>query len=58
MTSIVFMTSVNYNIQVKNIIFTKNYVKQLIESTHKATMNELFDAAHSKVLLSTYFSRT
>ena len=49
MTSIIFMTNVNYNIQVKDIIFTKNYIKQLIESIHKATMNELYNAAHSKV---------
>ena len=48
MTSIVLVTSVNYNIQIKNITFIKNYVEQLIESIHKATVNELFNVAHSK----------
>ena len=48
MISIIFMTNVNYNIQIKNIIFIKNYVKQLIESIYKAIMNELFNAAYSK----------
>ena len=49
MTSIVFVTNVNYNIQIKDITFIKSYVKQLIESIHKATVNELFNAAHSEV---------
>ena len=49
MTSIIFMTNVNYNIQIKDITFTKNYIKQLIESIHKTTVSELFNAAHSKV---------
>ena len=49
MTSIVFVTNVNYNIQVKDITFTKNYIKQLIESIHKRIINELFNAAHSKI---------
>ena len=43
------MTSVNYNIQIKDIIFIKNYIKQLIESIYKATVNELFNAAHSEI---------
>ena len=43
------MTSVNYNIQIKDITFTKNYIEQLIESIHKATVSELFNAAYSKV---------
>ena len=43
------MTSVNYNIQIKNITFTKNYIKQLIESIYKTTVNELFNAAHSEI---------
>ena len=43
------MTNVNYNIQIEDIIFTKNYIKQLIELIHKMTMNELFNAAHSEV---------
>ena len=58
MISIVFKTNVNYNIQIKNITFTKNYVKQLIESTHKATVNELFNAAHSKVQIHQFISKT
>ena len=58
MISIVFMTNVNYNIQAKNIIFTKNYVKQLIESTHKAIINELFNAAHSEVQTHQFISKT
>ena len=49
MTLIVFMININYNIQIQNITFTKNYVKQLIESIHKVTMSELFNAAHSEV---------
>ena len=49
MTSIILMTNINYNIQIKNITFTKNYIKQLIESIYKMIMNELFNAAHSKV---------
>ena len=49
MTLIVSVTSVNYNDQIKDITFTKNYVKQLIESIHKATINELFNAVHSEV---------
>ena len=49
MTSIVFMTNVNYNIQIKDITFAKNYIKQLIESIYKTTVNELFNTAHSKV---------
>ena len=57
MTSIVFMTNVNYNIQVKNIIFTKNYIEQLIESIHKTTMSELFNAAHSKVQTHQFISK-
>ena len=52
------MTNVNYNIQIKDITFTKNYVKQLIESTHKAIMNELFNAAHSKVQIHQFISKT
>ena len=58
MTSIVFVTNVNYNIQIKNITFTKNYVKQLIESTHKATVNELFNAVYSKVQTHQLTSKT
>ena len=47
--SIVFVINVNYKIQIKNIIFTNNYVKQLIESVYKATVKELFNIAYSKV---------
>ena len=43
------MMNINYNIQIKDITFTKNYIKQLIESIYKATVSELFNAAHSKV---------
>ena len=43
------MTNVNYNIQIKNITFIKNYIKQLIELIYKMTTSELFNAAHSKV---------
>ena len=49
MTSIVFVTNVNYNIQIKDITFIKNYIKQFIESIHKATMNKLFNAAHLEI---------
>ena len=49
MILIVFVTNVNYNIQIKDITFTKNYIKQLIESIHKTTVNELFNVAHSEV---------
>ena len=49
MISIVSVTNINYNIQIKDIIFIKSYVKKLIESTRKATVNELFNIAHSKV---------
>ena len=58
MTSIVFVTNINYNIQIKDIIFTKNYVEQLIESIHKATVNELFNAAHSEVQTYQLISKT
>ena len=57
MTSIVFMTNVNYNIQIKDITFTKNYIKQLIESIHKATMNELFNAVHSEIQTHQFISK-
>ena len=49
MTSIIFVTNVNYNIQIKDITFVKNYIEQLIRSIHKMIMNELFNAAHLKV---------
>ena len=49
MILIVFVISVNYNIQIKNITFIKSYIKQLIESIHKATVNKLFNVAYSKV---------
>ena len=49
MILIVSVTSVNYNIQVKDITFTKNYVKQLIEPIYKATVSKLFNVAHSEV---------
>ena len=49
MILIISVTNVNYNIQIKNITFTKNYVKQLIELIYKATINELFNAVHSEV---------
>ena len=49
MTLIIFMTNVNYNIQIKDITFIKNYINQLIESIHKATVSELFNIAYSKV---------
>ena len=49
MISIIFMTNVNYNIQIKNITFTKNYIKQLIELIHKTIVNELLNPTHSKV---------
>ena len=49
MTSIVFITNINYNIQIKDITFIKTHIKQLIESIYKATVSELFNAVHSKV---------
>ena len=49
MTSIVFVTNVNYNIQIKNTTFIKNYMKQLIESIHKAIVSKLFNAIHSEI---------
>ena len=58
MISIVFMTNVNYNIQIKNITFIKNHVKQLIESIHKTTVNELFNATHSEVQTHQFISKT
>ena len=58
MISIIFVTNINYNIQIKDITFTKNYVKRLIESIHKATMNELFNAAHLKVQIHQFISKT
>ena len=57
MTSIVFITNVNYNIQIKDITFIKNYVEQLIESIYKATVNKLFNAAHSKVQTYQFISK-
>ena len=57
MISIVFVTSVNYNIQIKDITFIKNYIKQLIELIYKVTMNELFNAAHSKIQTYQFTSR-
>ena len=57
MTSIVFMTNVNYNLQVKNITFTKNYIEQLIELIYKATVSELFNIAHSKVQTHQFISK-
>ena len=58
MTSIVFVTNVNYNIHIKDITFTKNYVKQLIEPIHKTIMNELFNAAYSEVQIHQFISKT
>ena len=52
------MTTVNYNIQIKNITFTKKYIEQLIESIYKATMNELFNAAHLEVQIHQFISKT
>ena len=49
MTSIILVASVNYNIQIKNITFVKNYIEQLIELIYKTTVNEQFNAAHSEV---------
>ena len=49
MISIVSVTNVNYNIQIKDITFIKNYIKQLIESIHKTTVNELFNVAYSEI---------
>ena len=49
MTSIAFVTNINYNIQIKNITFIKNYAEQLIESIHKTIVNKLFNVAHSKI---------
>ena len=43
------MTNIYYNTQIKDITFTKNYVKQLIESIYKTTVSKLFNAAHSEV---------
>ena len=57
MTLIVFVTNVNYNIQIKDITFTKNYVKQLIESIYKVIVNELFDIVHSKVQIHQFISK-
>ena len=57
MISIVFMTNVNYNIQIKDITFIKNHVKQLIESIHKTTVNELFNTAHSEVQIHQFISK-
>ena len=52
------MTSINYNIQIKNITFIKSYVKQLIESIHKMTMSELFNTAHSEIQTHQFISKT
>ena len=49
MTLIVFVTNVNYNSQIKNITFTKNYINQLIRSIYKVTVSELFNATHSEI---------
>ena len=57
MTSIVSVTNVNYNIQIKNIIFTKNYVEQLIESLHKATVNKLFNVIRSEIQTHQFISK-
>ena len=51
------MTSVNYSIQIKDITFIKNYVKQLIESIYKATVNELFNAVYSEVQIHQFISK-
>ena len=57
MTSIVSVTNVNHNIQIKDITFTKSYVEQLIESIHKTIMNELFNAVHSEVQTHQFISK-
>ena len=49
MISIISVTSVNYNIQIKNVIFIKSHVKQLIESIYKTTVSELFNAAEVRI---------
>ena len=49
MILIVLVTNVNYTIQIKDITFIKSYVKQLIESIHKTTVNNLFNAVHSEI---------
>ena len=39
----------NYNIQFKNVIFTKIYVEKLFDLIYKNIVNQLFNAAHRKI---------
>ena len=57
MTSIISVTNVNYNIQIKDIILIKSYVEQLIESIHKATVSELSNAVHSEIQTHQFISK-
>ena len=46
MTFIVLITDSNHNIQIKNVIFTKVYIKKLFG---KNIVNQLFDTTHLKI---------
>ena len=49
MTLIKSVTDANYNIQIKDVIFTKIYVEKLFDSIHKNIVNQLFNAAHREI---------
>ena len=49
MALVVPVPGLNYEIQAKDVTFTKTYVEQLFGPGHKAIVSQLFAAAHSEV---------